>query len=153
MHGVPAQTGFPRTLTKTINISAIFSTLNPILSVANLSRLECAETQFARKPRAYEYTRAASYISINSGLKKESVSGKSSTCRNPKGMRVETGGCPTYIAHGSFNRGLAGRTTVPYVGGCASTRVASARRENRSPINFHIVLTSDIFHCDDEYRR
>jgi len=48
-------TGFPRTLTKTIYISAIFSTLNPILSVANLSRLECAETQFARKPRAYEY--------------------------------------------------------------------------------------------------
>lgn len=44
------------------------------------------------------------------GLKKESVSGKSSTCRNPKGMRVETGGCPTYIAHtrSSFNRGLAG---------------------------------------------
>ncbi len=50
MHGVSAHTGFPRTLTKTIYISAIFSTLNPILSVANLSRLECAETQFARKP-------------------------------------------------------------------------------------------------------
>ncbi len=49
--GVPAQTGFPRTLTKTIYINAIFSTLNPILSVANLSRLECAETQFAREPR------------------------------------------------------------------------------------------------------
>jgi len=55
MHGVPAQTGFPCTLTKTIYISAISSTLNPIISVANLSRLECAETQFARKPRAYEY--------------------------------------------------------------------------------------------------
>ncbi len=49
MHGVSAHTGFPRTLTKTIYISAIFSTLNPILSVANLSGLECAETQFARK--------------------------------------------------------------------------------------------------------
>ncbi len=58
MHGVSAQTGFPRTLTKTIYISANFSTLNPILSVANLSRLECAETQFARKPRAYEYASA-----------------------------------------------------------------------------------------------
>ena len=57
MHGVPAQTGFPRTLTKTIYISAISSTLNPIISVANLSRLECAETQFARKSRAYEYTK------------------------------------------------------------------------------------------------
>ncbi len=87
------------------------------------------------------------------GLKKESVSGKSSTCRNPKGMRVETGGCSIYIAHSSFNRGLAGRTTIPYVGGCASTRVASARRGNRSPINLYIVLTSNIFHCDDEYRR
>ncbi len=48
MHGVPAQTGFPRTLTKTIYISAIFSTLNPILSVANLYRLECAETPCIR---------------------------------------------------------------------------------------------------------
>jgi len=64
MHGVPAQTGFPRTLTKTIYISAIFSTLNPILSIANLSRLECAETQFARKPRAYEYTRTSTKMQI-----------------------------------------------------------------------------------------
>ena len=56
MHGVPAQTGFPRTLTKTIYISAIFSTLNPILSVANLSRLECAET------RAYEYKASKGHI-------------------------------------------------------------------------------------------
>ncbi len=48
MHGVSAHTGFPRTLTKTIYISAIFSTLNPILSVANLSRLECAETPCIR---------------------------------------------------------------------------------------------------------
>jgi len=55
MHGVSAHTGFPRTLTITNYISAIFSTLNPILSVTNLSRLKCAETQYARKPRAYEY--------------------------------------------------------------------------------------------------
>ncbi len=55
VNGVPAQTGFLRTLTKTIYISAIFTTLNPILSVANLSRLECAETPFAREPRLYEY--------------------------------------------------------------------------------------------------
>ncbi len=48
MHGVSAHTGFPRTLTKTIYISAIFGTLNPILSVVNLSRLECAETPFIR---------------------------------------------------------------------------------------------------------
>ncbi len=41
-------TGFPRTLTRTIYISAIFSTLNPILSIANLSRLECVETQCIR---------------------------------------------------------------------------------------------------------
>jgi len=58
INGVPAQTGFLRTLTKTIYISAIFSTLNPILSVANLSRLECAETPFAREPRLYEYVLA-----------------------------------------------------------------------------------------------
>jgi hypothetical protein len=43
-----AQTGFLRTLTKIIYISAIFSTLNPILSVANLSRLECAENPCRR---------------------------------------------------------------------------------------------------------
>jgi hypothetical protein len=55
MHGVSAHTGFPRTLTMTSYLSALFSTLNPILSVTNLSRLECAETQCARKPRAYEY--------------------------------------------------------------------------------------------------
>ncbi len=42
-----AQTRFLRTLTKTIYISVIFSTLNLILSVANLSRLECAEISFA----------------------------------------------------------------------------------------------------------
>ena len=48
MHGVSAHTGFPRMLTKTIYISAIFSMLNPILSVANLSRLECAETPCIR---------------------------------------------------------------------------------------------------------
>ena len=52
---VLAQTKFLRTLTKTIYISVIFSTLNSILSVANLSRLECAETSFARKSRLYEY--------------------------------------------------------------------------------------------------
>ncbi len=46
INGVPAQTGFRRTLTKTIYISVIFSTLNPILSVTNLSRLECAGTPF-----------------------------------------------------------------------------------------------------------
>lgn len=34
-----------------------------------------------------------------------------------------------------------------------ATRVASARREKRSPISFYFVLTSDIFHRDDEYRR
>ncbi len=61
MHGVSAQTGFPRTLTKTIYFSAIVSTLNPILFVANLSRLECAETQCARKPRAYEYWLRAAF--------------------------------------------------------------------------------------------
>ena len=55
MHEILAQTRFSRTLTKTIYISVIFSTLNSILSVANLSRLECAKTQFARKLRAYEY--------------------------------------------------------------------------------------------------
>ena len=43
MHGVSAHTGFPRTLTVTNYISAVLSTLNPILSVTNLSRLECAE--------------------------------------------------------------------------------------------------------------
>ncbi len=48
-------TKFSRTLTKTIYISVIFSTLNSILSVANLSRLECAKTQFTRKSHAYEY--------------------------------------------------------------------------------------------------
>ena len=50
-----AQTRFLRTLTKTIYISVIFSTLNSILSVANLSRLECAEISFARKSHLYEY--------------------------------------------------------------------------------------------------
>ncbi len=50
-----AQTRFLRTLTKTIYISVIFSTLNLILSVANLSKLECAEISFARKSRLYEY--------------------------------------------------------------------------------------------------
>ncbi len=45
-------------LTKTIYISVIFSTLNSILSVANLSRLECAKTQFAWKSHAYEYSLA-----------------------------------------------------------------------------------------------
>ncbi len=48
MHGVSAHTGFPRTLTITNYISAVFSTLNPILSVTNLSRLECAETSCIR---------------------------------------------------------------------------------------------------------
>jgi len=44
MHG---PTGFPRTLiiTTCSYLSALFSTLNPILSVTNPSRLECAETQ------------------------------------------------------------------------------------------------------------
>jgi len=55
MHGVSAHTRFPRTLTITSYISAVLSTLNPILSVTNLSRLDYAETQRARKPRAYEY--------------------------------------------------------------------------------------------------
>ncbi len=50
MHGVSAHTGFPRTLTITNYTSAIFSTLNPILSVINLSRLECAETPCIRVP-------------------------------------------------------------------------------------------------------
>ena len=40
-------------------LSALFSTLNPILSVTNLSRLEYAETQCTRKPRAYEYATRA----------------------------------------------------------------------------------------------
>jgi hypothetical protein len=48
MHGVSAHTGFPRTLTTTSYLSALFSTLNPILSVTNLSRLECAETPCIR---------------------------------------------------------------------------------------------------------
>ena len=54
INGVPAQTGFRRTLTKTIYISVIFSTLNSILSVANLSRLEYAEISFARESHLYE---------------------------------------------------------------------------------------------------
>jgi len=62
MHGVSAHTGFPRTLTMTNYLSALSSTLNPILSVINLSRLECAETQCARKPRAYEYSRQAPHL-------------------------------------------------------------------------------------------
>lgn len=41
--------GFPRTLTMTSNFSVLFSTLSPILSETNRSKLECAET------RAYEY--------------------------------------------------------------------------------------------------
>ncbi len=40
--------GFPRTITMTKYISAFLSTLNPILSVTNLSRLECAETPCIR---------------------------------------------------------------------------------------------------------
>jgi hypothetical protein len=43
--GVFPHTGFPRTLTMTNHVSALFRTLNPILSVNNLSRLECAETR------------------------------------------------------------------------------------------------------------
>jgi hypothetical protein len=54
MHGVSAHTGFPRKLTMTNYLSTLFGTLNPILTVTNLSRLDCAETQCARKPRAYE---------------------------------------------------------------------------------------------------
>ncbi len=54
MHGFSAHTGFPRTLTMTNYLSALLSKLNPILSVANLSRLKCAETQCARKSHAYE---------------------------------------------------------------------------------------------------
>lgn len=45
MHGVSAHTGFlPRTLSMTNYLSALLSTLNLILSVNNLSRLECVET-------------------------------------------------------------------------------------------------------------
>ncbi len=51
---VSAHMGFPRTLTMANYLSTLFSTLNPILSVINLLRLECAETVCARKPRAYE---------------------------------------------------------------------------------------------------
>ncbi len=50
-----AQTRFLRTLIKTIYISVIFSALNLILSVANLSRLECAEISFAQESHLYEY--------------------------------------------------------------------------------------------------
>jgi len=59
MHGFSAHTGFPRTLTMTNYLSALFSTLSPILPVTNLSRLECAETKCARKPRAHEYPEGA----------------------------------------------------------------------------------------------
>ncbi len=54
MHGVFAHTEFPRTLTMTNYLSVLFSTLSSILPVTNLCRLECAETQCARKPRAYD---------------------------------------------------------------------------------------------------
>jgi len=55
MHEIFAHTEFSRTLTMTNYLSVLFSTLSSILSVANLSRLECAKTQCARKFRAYEY--------------------------------------------------------------------------------------------------
>jgi hypothetical protein len=54
MHEIFAHTEFLCTLTMTNYLSALFSTLNSILSVTNLSRLECAKTQCARKPRAYD---------------------------------------------------------------------------------------------------
>ncbi len=45
--------GFPRTLIMAKYLSAIFSTPNPILSVTNLSRLECAETVCAENRHPY----------------------------------------------------------------------------------------------------
>ena len=52
MHGVSAHANCDY-------LSALFSMLNPILSLTNLSRLECAETQCAWKPRAYESSSAS----------------------------------------------------------------------------------------------
>jgi len=105
MHGVSAHTGFPRTLTKTIYISAIFSTLNPILSVANLSRLECAETQFARKPRAYEYLTVRAHPVDASGGDFAEVGGNlsSSGCLLSYSFTDRDGGLSMFIFSFSFS--------------------------------------------------
>ncbi len=63
LRGFRAQWVSALTMTNYLSSSALFSTLDSILSKSNLSRLECAETQCARKPRKYLRVCNTGYLS------------------------------------------------------------------------------------------